>query len=225
MQSHSNNLYKNTGTNCPFQSDKLSLSTAPIRDFAPLPPDVLSDRELTPASKLVFGALAFALRFGGSIVLTYNEIAIGAGITERQVKRSIPELIARQWVKQKSLKNKRAMEYTLTHPFFVAREARRAPGVATTASAPTSEPLQAAPSAAVIMPEPMCRTCGKSRRLSKTGDCYPCLEDQTLRFKVKYIRDRFPDMSLKDLTLQVKQELDLKRMGSRLRRIIPELMA
>jgi len=139
-----------------------------------MPVDVLR-RDISPAAKLVFAALAAEMYDRKTVEMTHAEIEACCHVAARHVKRSIKVLVAQGLVEQRRLSAGRVHQYRLLHAEFAGRSNPQPPVAETSIETP----------AAML-------TCAKChlprRRLHRSGPCRGCKADLDFYIRVRALR-------------------------------------
>lgn len=208
--------YKETRSNCPDHSDKLSGPPSTIRGWAKLPKDVLRS-DLPPAAKLVFAALAAELFHRETVEMTHAEIGACCGVGERQVRRSLRALVAKGLVGQRRLSAGRVFQYRLLHQEFGGQL-----NPPLRSSEARGETPVAAPVPAIT---PVCARCHlPRRRVYRSGICRGCRDEMDLAARVREAQVVLgPDASPEQIAewlKEVAEQRGKRRLTARVRRVM-----
>src|ERR1022692_2517736 len=156
--------YKRTGTNCPKGGDKLSQPPATRGGWGKMPKDVLR-RDISPAAKLVFAAIAAEMYGRKTVAMTHAEIGACCHIAARHVKRSLKVLVAEGLVEQRRLSAGCVYQYRLIEGGGGSSPPQHSPEIS----------VEARPAMLV------CAQCHLPRRgLDRSGFCRGCKADTDL---------------------------------------------
>jgi hypothetical protein len=186
----------------------LSQPTTQKIGWGKLPKDVLR-RNISPAAKLVFAAIAAEMYDRKTVEMTHAEIGACCHIAARHVKRSMKVLVAEGLVEQRRLSAGCVCQYRLLHAEFGAQSKPQPRSSDARAETPVSAP---APTAT-----PVCAQCHlPRRRVHRSGICRGCKAEMDLAARVQEVRAELgPDASPEQIAERMK-EIDEQRGKRRL---------
>jgi hypothetical protein len=188
----------------------LSQPPATISGWGKVPKDVLR-RDISPAAKLVFAAIAAEMYDRKTVEMTHAEIGACCHIAARHVKRSIKALVAEGLVEQRRLSAGRVYQYRLLHAEFGGRS--------------NPQPQAAETGVAAPLAMPVCGNCHlPRRRLHRSGLCRGCKADSDLAARVREVctelgSDASPEQ-IAERMKQLAEDRGRRRLSARVRRVM-----
>jgi len=184
--------------------------TATLTWFGKLPGDVaaIPSKRLSSGAKVVFGVLAEDSCGTDRIIsLSHHSIAERAGLSHPSVGVALKRLATLGLIAKVGVPIDQVQGYRIVHPKFKA------------ILVPDQEAAPATEKAA-------CLKCHREvNRLTKAGYCRGCSKDLDIAVKVRRLQEKHPSAGAEELAVILKDQLELHRMTTRVRRVLNSKIA